>query len=173
MRSPSQAWAGRALAAALLSMCLPVFARVLSAPETIAFLFAFLASSFLVSSTSPMASGKAWPQSESSCRPHREKREMKGERRGRDCFRSPRQEAEPPNKYFGKRGRTSTRKKEKNNKLLVWVVTGATAQRIYLLLRVLCPCLHCSVFFGVSFKCHRDRRSNKNTDTEHTIRSES
>ena len=94
---------------------------------------------------------------ESSSKADREKREMKGERRGRDCFRSPRQEAEPPNKYFGKHGRTSTRKKEKNNKLLVWVVTGATAQRIYLLLRVLCPCLHCSVFFGGSRKCHRDR----------------
>ena len=116
-----------------------------------------LASSFLVSSTSPTASCKAWTQSERSNRTDREKREMKGERRGRDCFRSPRQEAEPPNKYFGKRGRTSTRKKEKNNKLLVWVVTGATAQRIYLLLRVLCPCLHCSVFFGGSRKCHRDR----------------
>ena len=105
----------------------------------------------------PRHTCKAWTQSERSNRTDREKREMKGERRGRDCFRSPRQEAEPPNKHFGKHGRTSTRKKEKNNKLLVWVVTGATAQRIYLLLRVLCPCLHCSVFFGGSRKCHRDR----------------
>ena len=142
MRSPSQAWAGRALAAALLSMCLPVFARVLSAPETIAFLFAFLASSFLVSSTSPMASGKAWPQSASGCRPHREKREKKGEHRGRACFRWPTGEAERMSNYFGKRGQAITLKREENhrshdtnNLLLTFPVLRP---------RILCRCLRCS-----------------------------
>ena len=70
-------------------LCMPVSACVLLAHETIAFLFASLASSSLFScrflstypaSTSPTVSFKSWPRSENSNRTDGEKRDVNGER---------------------------------------------------------------------------------------------